>query len=190
MARYDRRDDFEHWVRKEQPEDRPCTHACCRGYRSHPKHLPVAVRATRLRVLSDEALAARFTRMSRRGSPRARRAENQILSEMQRRDDALRRVEGRRAGRAARQMERESEGERIKAEAETYTKGYLVTAEGRARGITDAEILSGRQRVFIRYATPEAKEFFASTPRPTGAYLRRGQDTRVLYSDPGSRRRR
>jgi hypothetical protein len=185
MARYDRRDDFEHWVRKEQASDRPCTHACCRGYRHHPKNLPTIVQARRLRVLSDEALAARFGRLSRRDSPRARRAENQVLHELQRRDDMDRRAEGRRAGRAARQ----SEGERIKAEAEAYTKGYLVTAEGRARGITDAEILSGRQRVFIRYATPEAKSFFAENPRPTGAYLRRGADTRVVYSDPGSRRR-
>jgi hypothetical protein len=189
MARYDRRDDFEHWVRAEQPSDRPCTHACCRGYRHHPKNLPTIVQARRLRVLSDEALAARFGRLSRRDSPRARRAENQVLHELQRRDDMDRRAEGRRAGRAARQMERESEGERIKAEAEAYTKGYLVTAEGRARGITDSEILSGRQRVFIRYATPEAKSFFAENPRPTGAYLRRGADTRVIYSDPGSRRR-
>ena len=57
----------------------------------------------------------------------------------------------------------------------------------RARGISDAEILSGREDVFIRYATPEAKEFFAENPRPTGAYFR-GRDTRIVYSDRPTRR--
>jgi hypothetical protein len=86
-------------------------------------------------------------------------------------------------------MEREAEGERIKVQAEAATQGYLVTAQGRARGISDAEILSGREQVFIRYATPEAKSFFAENPRPTGAYFR-GRDTRILYSDRPTRRRR
>ena len=105
-------------------------------------------------MLSDEALASRFTRLSRRDSPRARRPS------------ARRNMSSRRC----------------------ISLSIWFSAR-RARGITDAEILSGRQRVFIRYATPEAKSFFAENPRPTGAYLRRGADTRVVYSDPGSRRR-
>jgi hypothetical protein len=192
MPPYNRRDYLAHWVRKDQPADRPCTHACCRGYRQHPEHWPVIVPARRLRHTTDEELQRRFQHVSYRGTAESRRAEVQILAEMQRRDDAARRAADRAsavaASRAAARMEREAEGERIKAEAEAYTRGYLVTAQGRARGISDAEILSGREDVFIRYATPEAKEFFASTPRPTGAYFR-GRDTRILYSDRPSRRR-
>jgi hypothetical protein len=145
-----------------------------------------------LRRVSDDDLMRRYDRLSRTDTPQARYAENQVLAEAQRRDDADRaravRREAVATNRAAVRMEREAEGERIKTEAEAYTKGYLVTAEGRARGISDAEILSGRERVFVRYATPEAKAFFAENPRPTGAYFR-GRDTRIQYSDRPTPRR-
>lgn len=198
MARYDRRDRLQHWVRKEQPEQRHCTHACCRGYHEHPKNWPVLPQRRALRRASDYELASHFERVSRGRTAEHRTAENQVLAEMQRRDDQERirkqKAEQRReavaANRAFAQMEREANAEAIRAQAEAATRGYLVTAEGRARGITDAEILTGREQVFIRYATLEAKNFFAETPRPTGAYLRYGRDTRVKYSDPGSRRRR
>lgn len=193
MAKYDRRDRLMHWVRRDQPEHRHCTHACCRGYREHPEHWPVILPSRRLRGSSDEDLARRFARVSALGTGDARRAENQILAEMQRRDDAERmrkeRSEAVAANRAARQMERESEAHRIRMEAEAETKGYLVTAQGRARGITDEEILTGRESVFIRYATDDAKAFFAEHPRPTGAYFR-GRDTRIKYSDRVTARRR
>lgn len=186
MPYYNRRDRFMHWVRRDQPAHRRCTHACCRGYHEHPESWPVVLPARKLRHATDQDLATHFQRVSYQGTGDSRRAEMQILAEMQRRDDEARRKQDRAeavaANRAARRMEREAEGERIKAEAETYTKGYLVTAQGRARGITDAEILSGRENVFIRYATPEAKAFFAENPRPTGAYFR-GRDTRIVYSD-------
>ena len=90
--------------------------------------------------------------------------------------------------RAVRRMERDAEEHRIELEAEEYTKGYLVNATGRARGISDSEILTGRESVFIRYATPEAKAYFAEHPRPTGRYFQ-GKDTRVPYSDRPTRRR-
>jgi hypothetical protein len=60
--------------------------------------------------------------------------------------------------------------------------------------VSDREILTGRQAVFDRYASEEAKEFFRSNPRPTAAYFR-GQDTRYqgVYTERslryGSRRR-
>jgi hypothetical protein len=84
-------------------------------------------------------------------------------------------------------MERDAEIHRIRMEAEERTKGYLVSREGAARGISDNEILTGREAVFIRYASPEAKAYFAENPRPTGAYFR-GKDTRLPYSDRPTRR--
>jgi hypothetical protein len=188
---YDRRDLIGHWIRRRQPAQRPCTHACCRGYRVHPGNWPVIPPSRVMRRATDHELAGHFDKVSRGDTPQARYAEAQILHEMERRDqETLRRRQHRQAvvvGRAARRMEREADAERIRLEAEDYTKGYLVTAQGRARGISDEEILTGREEVFIRYATPEAKAYFASHPRPTAAYFR-GRDTRIPYSDRPSRR--
>jgi hypothetical protein len=88
-------------------------------------------------------------------------------------------------------MAREADAERIRREVEAETLGYLVNAQGRARGISDAEILTGREAVFHRYATDEAKEYFRTHNRPTGAYLRYGRDTRVheRYTERPKRRR-
>lgn len=43
MARryYDRRDLIGHWIRKQQRQQQPCTHARCRGHRVHPDNYPV-----------------------------------------------------------------------------------------------------------------------------------------------------
>ena len=202
MAGYDRRDRIGHWVREEQPERRHCTHACCRGYHEHPKNWPVLPGDRKLRGASDEELASHFARVSRGRTGEHRTAENQILAEMQRRDDRDRRRreraeaarQGRAATAAAARMDREAAAQAIRDKAERETVGYLVTAEGQARGITDEEILTGRESVFIRYATREAKDFFAENSRPTGAYLRYGKDTRIKYSDrvmsAAARRRR
>lgn len=192
MAYYNRRDLLEHWVQRKQPADRKCTHACCRGYRSHPENWPVVLPARRLRGATDDELAAHFARTAYQDSPKSRRAEAQVLHEMERRDRRTRErhehAAAVQATRGARRMEREAEEHRIRTEAEQRTQGYLVSREGQARGISDAEILTGRQAVFIRYASPEAKAYFADHPRPTGAYFR-GQDTRVPYSDRPTRRR-
>ena len=198
---YNRRDRIGHWIRKEQQPQRPCTHACCRGYREHPARYPVILPDRTLRRARDEDLQQHFTRVSADPSPKARRAELQILHEMERRDraeqsreDTARRRAGaqqaRQAGRAARRMERESETERIRLEAEAATQGYLVNPRGRARGIADAEILTGRTAVFERYATDEARDYFTAHPRPTAAYFR-GEDTRFVEraSEPVRRRR-
>lgn len=190
---YDRRDLIGHWVRKTQPTRQPCTHACCRGYRSHPEHWPVIPPSRQLRRAPDDDLAAHFRKVSNDPSPEARYAEMQILYEMERRDAAEERrrehTSNVAAARAARSMERAAEYERIKADAEAATQGYLVTAQGMARGIADAEILTGREDVFIRYATPEAKRYFAENPRPTAGHFR-GRDTRIVYSDRPTRRGR
>jgi hypothetical protein len=190
---YNRRDLIGHWIRRDQREQRPCSHACCRGYRVHPANMPVVLPDRTLRRSSDEDLAQHFQALSTVDSPQARRGEAQVMHEMDRRDRAdaqrQRRAEAISANRAARRMERESEAERIRTGAESYTRGYLVTREGQARGVSDEEILTGREAVFIRYATPEAKEYFAEHPRPTGAYYR-GRDTRIRYSDRPARPRR
>lgn len=191
MARY-RRDLIGHFIRRRQREQQPCTHACCRGFRVHPSNYPVILPDRTLRRASDEDLLEHYQKVSRGDSEQDRRAEAQILHEMERRD---RETEERRrhrqavgAARAARRQERDAEYERIKEEAEAATQGYLVNQAGRARGITDREILTGREAVFQRYASEEARNYFADHPRPTAAHFQ-GKDTSVPYSDRPSRRR-
>lgn len=187
---YNRRDRIGHWVRPDQPAHKHCHHACCRGYREHPDNWPIIPAKRRMRQASDEKLAAHYAKVSRDDSPEARGAELQIIHEMERRDRAeARRLERDRqrqerresvaATRAARRMEIDSERERIRVAAEAGTNGYLVNAKGRTRGIDPEEILTGRQSVFDRYASDEARDYFAINPRPTVAYFR-GRNTRYV----------
>lgn len=192
---YNRRDQIGHWVDKDKPADRHCQHACCRGYREHPEHWPVVLPSRKLRGASEEALGEHFRKLSWDESPKARRGELQILHEFDRRAKAEERERDRArareavlANRAAARQEREVEYERIKLDAEAGTQGYLTNAAGRARGIADHEILTGRRDVFNRYASDEAKDYFRVNPRPTASYFR-GRDTRV-HAQAERRRRR
>lgn len=200
MAGYYRRDLIGHYIERRQQTQRPCTHACCRGYRVHPSNYPVILPSRTLRTASDDDLRDHFIKVSGQEGSKARRAEAQILHEMERRDreqEKRSEREQRHAAhrqavastRAAKRQENEAEYERIKLEAERHTNGYLVNARGRARGISDAEILTGREDVFTRYATDEARDYFTTHPRPTASYFR-GQDTRVVERAREPRRRR
>lgn len=187
---YNRRDLIGHWINRDQREQRPCTHACCRGYRVHPDNYPVVLPSRTLRRASDADLATHFRKVAVQETPQARYAENQIIYEMERRDEEERRRAARRearaANKAAQRMERESESERLFLEAEAYTRGNWTNLKGTARGIMPREILTGRESVFQRYASEEAREFFRYNPRPTAAYFR-GRNTRIEYSDPAAR---
>lgn len=184
---YNRRDMIGHWVRKDQRTQRPCNHACCRGYRVHPDNYPVILPSRTLRRASDYDLATHFQKVAWQDTPQARHAEAQILHEMERRDRAEQHKQSRAASRAAARMERDAEVERLFVEGEAYTRGNWTNLKGTARGIADREILTGRESVFQRYASEEAREFFRYNPRPTAAYFR-GRDTRIAYSDPQARR--
>lgn len=193
MGFYNRRDDIGHFVDRGERTGQLCHHACCRGYRQHPKHWPKVRADKSLRSESDDELAARFHTLSADNSARARREEFQIIHEMERRDAAderdrrkLERDRERRerrdraaANRAGAKMEREAETERVRVDAEAQTRGNLVNSKGRARGIHPDEILTGREAVFQRYASDEARDYFRTHPRPTAAYFR-GHDTRMV----------
>lgn len=195
MARYNVRDLLGHWVAPRSGQGKMCPHACCRNKRVHPANMPVILPNRLLRRASDDDLAEHYQRVSPSSpTPQQEAAQAQVLYEMERRDRTERQRESHREAvastRAARSMERESEFERISAQAEAYTRGYLVSPAGRAAGIGDREILAGREATFRRYASDEAREFFSSTPRPTAAYLRSGKDTRYSPGYSSRRRRR
>jgi hypothetical protein len=194
---YDRRDQIGHWVKRDQQILRPCRHACCRGYRAHPHAWPIIPASRALRRATDEQLAARYDKLAREeNDPKARGGELQIIHEFERRDraEAKRREkeqirQARAANRAGKRIDDAIEVERIRVASEAATSGYMVNAKGRARGINPDEILTGREAVFRRYASDEAKEYFAVNPRPTAAYFR-GRDTRVHDRATEPRRRR
>lgn len=181
MARQYRRDLIGHFITNRQRTQQPCTHACCRGYRVHPKNYPTILPDRTLRQASDHDLAEHFDKVSAGDTPEDERARAQILHEFERRDaqaeQQRRHREAVQAGQAARKMEREAETERLYLQAEEYTRGNWTNAKGSVALVSDREILTGREAVFQRYASEEAKEFFRSNPRPTAAYFR-GRDTR------------
>lgn len=198
---YDRRDQFGHWVTKDTAQYQPCHHACCRGYRAHPGNWPLIPQSRALRAATDEQIARHYRKVSAVDSPKARGVELQLLAEMERRDrraeqamarerERERRRQAAAANRAIRRTELETERERIRVAAEAETRGYLVNAKGRARGIHPDEILTGRTAVFERYASDEARDYFRVNPRPTTAYFR-GRDTRYVEraSEPKRRQR-
>jgi hypothetical protein len=139
---YNRRDQIGHWVRTGQPQMRPCTHACCRGYRAHPSNWPVIPAKMAYRAATDDQLAAHYAKVSAiDNDPKARGAELQIIAELERRDrremrhrereqQKQRRREAIAANRAVRRTEDEIERERIRVQAEAATNGYMVNKNG------------------------------------------------------------
>jgi hypothetical protein len=65
-----------------------CPHACCRGYRVHPGNYPVILPNKLLRRASDFDLADHYDQVTRGHTAADRRAELQIIHEMERRDRA------------------------------------------------------------------------------------------------------
>lgn len=175
---YNRRDYFAHWVRKDQAADRPCTHACCRGYRPHPEHYPDVLPARSLRRASDDQLAAHYNRCAQ-GKPACR---DQVLNELHRRDvreERRQAAQDRRQARYAnRRYERASEVERIYLAAEAQTRGNMLNRRGREAGINERTLFRGPESRVRKYGSEELLNFFDEIPRPTEAYFR-GEDTRL-----------
>jgi hypothetical protein len=182
VARYDRRDLFRHWIHKDQPASRPCTHACCRGFRAHPEHYPVARRNAYLKYASDEDLAEFYSRQ--RDDEAGQVARDQVIAEANRRDlrDERRQAadERRRSRYAARRVYRAEELDRLWAEAEAGTKGNMLNRRGREAGVNERTLFTGTEARARKYASDELLEWWEHHPRPTEAYFE-GRDTRIGY---------
>lgn len=149
MARYNIRDWLGHWVKPRTAGGKPCPHACCRGRRQHPPNFPVILGRDTLRAASDQQLAEHYAKHAGNGN-----ARRQIEAEMNRRDRADERRKAAAGRSAARRMAADSERHRRLIDAEAATKGYMVTERGRARGITDWQVLT-RKDVARRYGSDE-----------------------------------
>lgn len=184
LARYDRRDLFSHWIRKDQPANRPCTHACCRGMRAHPEGYPVTKRRAWLRAVSDEQVAEYY---GRHGGDNARdqAARDQALAEMQRRDLAQERrertEERRRARWAASKTERWAVIEYQYVQAEAATSGYMLNRRGREAGVDPRTLFTGPEARARKYASEELMIYWQTHARPTEAMFE-GRDTRIDYT--------
>ena len=207
---YDRRDLIGHWVRKSQRTDQMCTHACCRGYRVHPRNMPVVLPDRLLRRASDKDLEKHYADLGESSSAGADEGRMQILWELDRRENEERRAQVRKteaaerraereqrrrdrysATRAADRMERESLAELAYVEAEVDTRGNMLNKRGRAAGVDPRSLFTGPQSRARAYASEELLEHWKTHPRPTAA-MYQGRDTRVyeLYTAPLKRRRR
>lgn len=183
MARYNRRDLFRHWIRKEQRANAPCGHACCRGYRPHPEHYPLVMPAHYLRRASDDQLDRHYHKCDDApGEVKAERCRAQVLGELNRRDirDKRRadREEARQRRYSARRSLRETEAERIYLAADEATKGNMLNRRGREAGIDERSLLRGPESRVRKYGSEELLNYFEDNPRPTEAYFR-GDDTRL-----------
>ena len=111
-------------------------------------------------------------------SKKDQRARAQVLHEMQRRDDEAAARKSREHAKFPRQLEQSEAVENAYVHAEAATRGHMLNAKGRARGINPRTLITGREADFRRYASDELAEYFATHHRPTAASFR-GADTRV-----------
>lgn len=190
---YDRRDLIGHWIRKQQPEQRMCGHACCRGHRGHPRNMPVILPDRLLRRASDDDLAEHFHKVSQQRTADETAAWYQILAEMERRDELTeRRAAARERYEATvlgRRFERAEAIEHAYVQAENATRGHLLNKAGRANDIDPRSLLTGPESRARRYASEELLAHWETTPRPT-ARMFGGGDTRVHERYTAPRRRR
>jgi len=159
---YSVRDLLGHFVKlpPERNRDGMCPHACCRGKRPHPDKFPVILHRDTLRAMSDEQLYQHYQRgaVGENG-----RAVQQVLREMQRREDRSRAREQRSATRATKADEYRSYLENEWTAAEEATRGNMVNARGRGRGV-DPRAMWTDARLRDRYASDELRAYFDHHP--------------------------
>jgi hypothetical protein len=184
---YNVRDLLGHYVAPRSAEGKMCPHACCRGYRVHPEHMPVILPSRLLRRASDEDLAAHYDRVGG-DSRKDQRARAQVLHEMDRRDREEQAREGRASAKFSKQLEQAEAVEQSYQDAERETRGNMVNRKGRMRGVDPRTLLTGREETFRRYASEELADYYSTHHRPTAAAFR-GEDTRVHPRATEPRRR-
>lgn len=119
-----------------------------------------------LATASDEDLAEHYTRHGD-----CDRCRSQILREMEKRDVRTDRVRTARQRRFARSLERQEAIETAWQAAERETRGNMLNAKGRARGIDERSLFTGSEDRAMRYASDELKAHWERNPRPTRAQL-------------------
>jgi hypothetical protein len=141
-----------------------------RGEKPRHESWPDVLDRSTLRGATDHELQAHFTHRDNA------RTHRQILAEMKRRDNA----DAAKKRATSRKFERYEHVEREIAAAEHATNGYMVNKAGQARGVTEWQLMTGRERDADKYSTDELKAYWERHPRPTA---------RNLSADPTRRQR-
>ncbi len=186
---YNVRDLLGHFVKPRSAGGDMCEHACCRGRRQHPKGQAVLLPSKALRRASDDVLMARYSQHQGEGK-RDERIRAQVLHEMDRRDTAARARDTRAHAKFSRQLEQAEAVEASYVAAEAETRGNMVNAKGRARGVNPRTLITGQEADFERYASDELKEYYSTRHRPTAAGLAGRADTRYVPRATAPKRRR
>lgn len=119
------------------------------------------------RHVTDEELFATFGRHSSE-SKRDEAIRAQVLAEAQRRDVRNERAAAAAQRRRGRVLERQAENDRVFAEAETATVGYMLNRRGVEAGIDPKTLFSGTTAAADarrkKYASEELLDYFERNP--------------------------
>jgi hypothetical protein len=151
--------------------------------RSHQLDRPVVLPNKYRRHASDQQLADHYARAQ--GDTAAQEAaRDQVLHEMQRRDQAQERREATeersRQRYTARRMERAEAIERGCQQAETATTGYMLNRRGEEAKVSVRSLFTGPEKRARAYTSDSLLEHWETHPRLTEVYWQ-GQDTRIGY---------
>lgn len=135
--------------------------------RAHPEGYPVVKRRAYYRHVSEEELFATFGRHSSE-SKRDEAIRAQVLAEAQRRDIRNERAAAAAERRRGRVLERQAENDRVFAEAETATVGYMLNRRGVEAGVDPKTLFSGTTAAADarrkKYASEELLDYFERNP--------------------------
>lgn len=177
------RDQIGHWV-EPAGAGKPCHHRCCRGYRVHPKRLPVRLDRGYLRSLSEDDLVAELEQYSRYTDSHEA-GFLQIIAEDTRRSDSRERAAARkeraRDRRARASEEHRDEVYRQWLAAENATNGYMLNAAGKAANVNERTLFTGSSARVRKYASPELREYFEMHGRPTRESFVTGRQRRDIF---------
>jgi hypothetical protein len=96
------------------------------------------------------------------------RVVRQTLGEIDRRERA---AAAKKHRRFVRVTEREELIEYEMQAASRATKGHMVNAAGIAAGVSERDLMTGREDRALRYATPELRRYWEDHPRPSAGLM-------------------
>jgi hypothetical protein len=135
--------------------------------RTHPEGYPVVKRRAYYRHVSDEELFATFGRHGA-DTRRDEKIRAQVLAEAQRRDVRNERRAAAADRRRGRVVERQAERDRVFAEAETATVGYMLSRRGVEAGIDPKSLFTGQtpqaEARRKKYASEELLDYLERNP--------------------------
>jgi hypothetical protein len=186
---YNVRDQRGHYVKPKTARGQVCHHHCCNGTRVHPDKLPVKISRGYLRTLTEPQLERELGAYTNY-SETHEQGFLQILAELDRREESVKRAAARKVNAAERRERRQSEYTdevyRQWLTAEAATNGYMLNKAGKRANINERTLFTGPESRVRAYASRELLDFFAEHPRPTrAAWFGSAGQRRAAYAGSG-----